>query len=157
MIFRADLAALLAFKIGIGELIYLIGCASHAVYVPLVRMLNRGESPLVFAFGTLIGGSILLIAYGWPALQATEWAALPMVVWVTLGYITVFATAVTFVLVQYASLRLPGAKVMAYTYLVPSWVMLWEVTMGNGVPSGMILIGVALTVVALVMLLREEA
>ena len=32
--------------------------------------------------------------------------------------------AVTFVLLQFAALALPSAKVMAYTYLMPSWVIL---------------------------------
>ena len=37
----------------------------------------------------------------------------------------------TFVLLQFATLRLPSAKVMAYTYLVPSWVILWELALGR--------------------------
>jgi hypothetical protein len=32
-------------------------------------------------------------------------------------------------LVHIAALRLPAAKVMAYTYLVPSWVILWELAL----------------------------
>ena len=41
-------------------------------------------------------------------------AALPAIVWVTLAYTSVFATAASFVLTQYAALRLPAAKVMAW-------------------------------------------
>ena len=62
----------------------------------------------------------------------------------------------TFVLLQFASLRLPAAKVMAYTYLVPSWVILWEIALGRSAPPAMILVGVGLTVVAVLLLLREE-
>ena len=156
VIFRADPAALLAFRIGSGELIYLAGVTAHAFYTPLVRRLNRGESALVFTFGTLIGGAVLLIAFGWADLRATDWGALPGLVWVTIAYTSVFATAVTFVLVQFATLRLPAAKVMAYTYLVPSWVIGWEVAMGNGVPPLLVLAGVGLTALALVMLLKDE-
>ena len=76
-------------------------------------------------------------------------------VWVTLVYVAVAASAMTFVLLQYASLRLPAAKVMAYTYLVPSWVILWEIALGNPAPSGLVLLGVGATVVALAMLVRE--
>ncbi len=53
-------------------------------------------------------------------------------------------------------MRLPSAKVMAYTYLTPSWVILWEIALGKGAPTGLILIGIALTVVALLLLLRDE-
>ena len=71
-------------------------------------------------------------------------------------YVAIMATSVTFVLMQYASLRLPPAKVMAYTYLTPSWVLVWEIVLGHAVPPAPILIGVALSVIALVILLKED-
>ena len=156
VIFKADLAALLAFEIGRGEVIYFVGCVAHAVYTPMVRKLNRGESAVVFTFGMLLGGALLLTAVGFRDLAATPWASLAPVVWITIVYLAVFASAATFVLLQFAALRLPSAKVMAYTYLTPSWVIIWEVVKGNGVPPVIVLGGVVLTIIALVMLLRDE-
>ena len=155
VIFRADLAALRALEIGKGEAIYFIGCIAHAAYAPLVRKLNRGEPAVVFTFGMMVAGTLLLAVYAWPAVLATDWAALPGVVWVTLVYVAVAASALTFVLLQYATLRLPAAKVMAYTYLVPSWVILWEIVLHGAVPPGLVLVGVALTGLALGLLLKE--
>ncbi|WP_298937130.1 DMT family transporter [uncultured Ruegeria sp.] len=156
VIFRADWQAFRAFEIGMGEIIYFCGCAAHAVYTPMVRKLNRGEPAVVFTFGTLLAGCLLLGVFGWSDIVATDWAALPGIVWIGLLYLSFFATAASFVLVQFAALRLPSAKVMAYTYLVPSWVILWEVALGNGVPPGLIIIGVVLTIVALLLLLKDE-
>ena len=156
VIFRADLAALLSFQVGRGEMIYFAGCVAHAFYTPLVRKLNRGEPAVVFSFGAMAGAALLITLAGWRDIGATDWSALPGIVWITIAYTAVFATAVTFVLLQYASLRLPSAKVMAYTYLTPSWVICWQAMLGHGLPPGLILIGVALTVVALVMLLKDE-
>jgi drug/metabolite transporter (DMT)-like permease len=65
VIFRADLAALLAFQVGRGEAIYFIGCVAHAAYAPLVRKLNRGEPAVVFTFGMMVAGTILLTLYAW--------------------------------------------------------------------------------------------
>ena len=155
VIFRADLQALRAMEIGRGEVIYFVGCIAHAAYAPLVRKLNRGEPAVVFTFGMMLAGTVLLGLYAWPAVLATDWAALPGVVWVTLVYVAVAASALTFVLLQYATLRLPAAKVMAYTYLVPSWVILWEIALHGAVPPGLVLVGVALTVLALGLLLKE--
>ncbi len=156
VIFRADLAALFAFEVGRGEVIYFWGCVAHAIYTPMVARLNRGERPVVFTLGMLVAGGVVLTVWGWGDLRATPWALLPGVVWVTLLYIAVFASAATFVLLQYATLRLPSAKVMAYTYLTPSWVILWELALGNGAPPALVLAGVALTVVALLILLKDE-
>lgn len=156
VIFRADMAALRAFEIGRGEVIYFFGCVAHAVYTPMVRKLNRGEPAVVFTFGMLVAGALLLTLYAWSDIVATDWAGLPMIVWITLVYIALFASAATFVLLQFATLRLPSAKVMAYTYLTPSWVILWEISFGNGVPHPLVLGGVGLTMVALALLLRDD-
>ncbi|WP_371156428.1 DMT family transporter [Jannaschia sp. 2305UL9-9] len=155
VIFRADLGALLAFEVGRGEGVYFLGCLAHAVYTPLVRRLNRGESALVFTFGTLIAGAVVMGVVGAPALLAVAWDDLPVRVWVAILYTAVAASAATFVLLQFATLRLPASKVMAYTYLVPAWVTVWGLALGSPAPPLNILVGVALTVLALLLLLRE--
>ena len=155
VIFRADRSALLRFQVGAGEVTYFWGCVAHALYTPLVRKLNRGESPLVFSFGVLVTGFLILTLWGWHDIRVTDWSHLPPIVWITLLYTALFASAVTFVLLQYAALRLPSSKVMAYTYLTPSWVILWEIALGNPAPGGLVLLGVGATMVALGMLVRE--
>jgi len=155
VIFRADWQLFRAFHVGVGEVTYFIGCIAHAFYTPLLRKLNRGESAVVFSFGVLVAGFVLLMLYAGAEVIATDWAAMPPIVWITLAYLVVFSTAMSFVLLQTGSMRLPSAKVMAYTYLTPTWVIVWEMALGHGVPTGMMLVGVALTVVALVMLLEQ--
>ncbi|KIC41693.1 membrane protein [Ruegeria sp. ANG-S4] len=156
VIFRADWQAFRAFEIGRGETIFFWGCLAHAIYTPMVRKLNRGEPAVVFTFGTLVAGCIILLGFGWSDIQSTDWANLEPIVWITLLYLAVFATAASFVLVQFAALRLPSAKVMAYTYLIPSWVILWEIALGRPIPPAIVFVGVVLTAVALVLLLKSE-
>lgn len=156
VIFRADLGALIAFDIGRGEAIFFVGCVGHALYTPLVPKLNRGEPPTVFTFGMILGGLVVLVLFGWSEIIAMPWLSLPAFTWLVLGYLSIFASAATFLLLLYGSMRLPAAKVMAYTYLTPSWVILWEIGLGNGVPPVLILVGVAMTVIALLLLLKSE-
>ena len=157
VIFRGDPAAALRLEVGRGEVLYFFGCAAHAIYAPMVRKLNRGEPALVFTFGMMVAGFILLALWGWRAVVATDWAGLPGIVWICLLYVSVAASAMTFVLLQFAVLRLPSAKVMAYTYLVPSWVICWEMALGRPHPPVIVLGGIALTVAALWLLLKDEA
>ena len=156
VIFRADVSALLAFDLGRGEAVFFIGSVLHALYVPLIRKLSRGESALAATFGVLLAGAVLLAIISARQIYATDWSNLPMMVWVVLVYVTVFATSTTFTLVQYATLRLPSSKVMAYTYLTPSWVILWELALGHSAPPLLILGGIALTLLALAMLLKND-
>ena len=155
VIFRADFGALLAFDVGRGEVIFFFGCIAHGLYTPLVRKLNRGESAVVFSFGVLVAGALWLAVVGAGDIRATDWGALRPMVWITILYVSLGASAITFVLVQYAAL-LPSAKVMAYTYLVPSWVIAWEAALGNPLPPLLVSAGVGLTVLALLLLLRDD-
>ena len=156
VVFRADLQAFFAFEVGSGEMIYFLGCIAHALYTPMLRKLNRGEPALVFSFGVLVAGAVLLLIYGLNDIVATDWFGLRPMVWWSLIYIAVIASAASFVLLQFASLRLPSAKVMAYTYLTPSWVILWEIGLGGDFPPLALLGGVCFTIVALLILLRVE-
>ena len=157
VVFRADLAALVAFDLGRGEMVFFIGAVFHALFTPMLRLLNRGEPSLAYTFLFMSAGFLLLSAYGWSDVLATDWAALRPLVWVTVVYLALFAGAGSFFCLQYGARVLPSAKVMAYTYLTPSWVILWEIALGHGAPTLYVLGGVALTMVALLMLLREEA
>lgn len=156
VIFEADWDKLRAFQVGRGEIIYFIGVVAHAIYTPLVRKTNRGEPALVFTFGVVVFAAVILTVLGWPAIAATDWTAMPPVVWWAIAYTGVFATAGTIMLMQIASLRLPAAKVMAHTYLVPGWVIVWELAFGRSPPTALVLVGLGLSVVALVLLLRDD-
>jgi drug/metabolite transporter (DMT)-like permease len=155
VIFRADWAAIRAFEIGPGEAIFFWGCMAHAAYTPLVRFLNRGEPILAFSFLTLAACAAILLIWGGGKIVATDWAGLRPLVWVTLIYVALIASSTTVFLVQYAAMRLPSSKVMAYTYLTPSWVLIWELALGQPVPPVMVLAGVGLSFGALALLLRD--
>lgn len=154
VIFRADLNALLQFDIGRGEATFFVGCVSYSVFAVVSRKLSRGEATFAFSFAVIAAACVLLFAYGWADIRATDWGALRPLVWVTILYTALVAGVVTTALQLFAVLRLPAAKVMAYTYLVPTWVALWEALLGHGIPPLPTLAGVGLTVLALVMLLR---
>lgn len=157
VIFDASWAAFAAFDIGRGEAVFFVGCVAHALYAPLARAWNRGENTVAFTFGIVLAGAIVLLLYAARDLAATEWSQLRPMVWITLGYLAFGASSATFILLQLATLRLPAAKVMAYTYLVPSWVILWEIALGAPPPVPALLVGVALTCVALALLLKDES
>ena len=152
VIFGGDIDAILAFDIGRGEAIFLIGCACHAAYAPLVKKYNRGEPVPVFALWTLLGTGLCIAFYGVGEIRATDWTALPAIVWIAVAYLAIFTTACTTFLVQYAALRLPAAKVLAYTYLTPCYIILFEGLLGHGWASPTVAAGALVTVLGLVVL-----
>ena len=152
VIFHGDVAAILAFDIGRGEVIFFSGCVCYALYTVLLRRLNRGEPSLVASFWTLVATTLWIAVYGVRDLVATDWLHLPAIVWWVIAYLSIFPTAITFFLVQFAALRLPSAKVIAYGYLTPGFVILFEGIGGHGWPSLSVISGALVTVLGLVVL-----
>lgn len=155
VIFGADWEALFGFRIGKGEAIFFIGCIAHALYTPMVPKLNRGEPVVVFTFGVLFSAMVVLCVVGFGAIRSTDWSALPFIVWITIFYLSIFASCLTFYLIQFAAMRLPSAKVMAYTYLVPVWVIVIQGILGVGWPPIALIAGVVMVVIGLVLLLKD--
>ncbi len=156
VIFRADVQALSMLSVGRGEIIYFMGCVAYAFTPILFRLLNRGENPLMATFGMLISGGVILSFFGASEIIKIDWMGLPIRVWITLLYVSIFASAITFALVQFASMHLRAANVLAYTYLTPTWVLVWEFLLGHNIPSLWILAGVFLTVFSVMLLLKTS-
>lgn len=156
VVFKADIGNLWAFNVGKGEIIYFVGCMAHGLFIPLSRKYNWGEKPIVTTFTILVVGGLMMGIYGINDIISVDWLNLPPIFWAGLLYLAVFNSAITFYLIQYAALVLPAAKVMAYNFLTPAWVILIEVYLGNDWPPSLILLGVGFTIIALILLLKDE-
>ncbi len=152
VIFRADLAALLALRIGPGEMVFFVGCVCYAIYTPLLRKFSRGEPPVVQSFWTMTAAAVWIVAWSVPEFASVDWAGVPPFVWWSILYLAVGPTAICFFLVQFASLRLSSARVAAYGYLVPAYVIVLEGLAGRGWPSPGVLAGTAVIVLGLAVL-----
>ena len=149
VIFRGDLAAILAFDIGIGETIFFFGCICHAAYSPLVKKFNWGESVILTTFWTTLATFAAVALYGAGEVISTDWGGLPPIVWVSIGYLAVFTSAGTFFLLQFASVRLPASKVLSYGYLIPVIIIVYEGLLGHGWTTATVLAGAVITVMGL--------
>jgi drug/metabolite transporter (DMT)-like permease len=152
VIFHGDIEAILGFDIGQGELIYFVGCFAYAFYTPLLRKFSHGEPALTQSFWTLSATAIWIAGYGIPEIVAVDWLSLPPVVWWVVLYLAVGPTAICFFLIQFASHHLPAAKVIAYGYLTPAFVILFEGFAGHGWTSISVVLGALVTVLGLLVL-----
>jgi len=154
IVFDGDVDQLRTFSLGRGEIIFVLGCLAFSAYAPLIVRMRRGEPAIVLTFWTTVMGAILLGLWGLPQFGSVDWLAVPTKVWAGLVYLAVFNTAFTFFLLKTASMRLPSHKVMAYTYLVPALVTLFEGMLGHGWPSFAVVAGIAVTASATLLLQR---
>ena len=149
VIFRGDVQAILGFDIGRGEVIFFFGVIAHALYVPLIRRFDRGEPPVAFGFWVTVFATLVLALVAAPRLGAVDYAAVPSIVWLSIVYLAVVTTAITFLLLQFASMRLPAPKMLAYGYLTPAWIIVLEGLLGHGWVTMTVFAGAIVTAGAL--------
>jgi drug/metabolite transporter (DMT)-like permease len=157
VLFDGSVELLLGFRVGKGEAIFFVGCIAFASYAPSVRRFPSGQGLVEQTFWSLVAGTVLLTAYGWSLIVATDWTEIPLLVYLGAAHLTIFSTAISFYLLQYGSIRLPGAKVMAYTFLIPAFVLLQETALGDPWPSLSICAGVLVLALAMAVLQRGAA
>lgn len=143
IMFGGDLKTMVAMRLGRGELIFLIGCAAYAGYAPAVKKFNIAG--LVYTtLWTLSTAVVLLVIYSGQQIISTQWHLTSPLIYLAVGWLAVFTTAITFYLLQYAAHRLPSVKVMSYTLLVPAFILLQRLLNGGSWPDVSVLAALAI-------------
>ncbi|MDA0362274.1 MAG: DMT family transporter [Proteobacteria bacterium] len=156
VIFDGSIHSVVGFKIGRGEILFFLGTLAHALYAVLVPVLRRGEPVYSTTFGVMVSGALILFIFFWPSIISTDWSSLGLLVTAIILYLAIFAGLGSFTLVTIASIRLSSAKLTAYTYLIPFWVVFLESALGNGWPNFIVLLGGGVIIIALLMLFSER-
>ncbi|MEO1248345.1 MAG: DMT family transporter, partial [Pseudomonadota bacterium] len=157
VIFRGSPSAFLSMDLGRGDLIFFAGSVSLAVYGTLVKVLHRGEPMARMTLWTLLTGTVWLLILATPRFGTVEWSAVPTTVYLGVAYLAVFTTIVTFFAVQWSTAVIGPTKVMAYSYLNPSLVLLIGLLLGTESPPMITYPGIALTVAATFVLQRSSS
>lgn len=156
IIFDGNIQNFINFKVGYGEKLFFIGCICHALYAALIPKFNNGEPAIIQTFGTLISGIIILGLFSNKEIIYHSWIDFPVIVLLTILYLAIFATAASFFLIQYSAVRLSSIKVMAYTYAVPIWVVLFQIIFLQQLPNTITFVGAFVILVSLLILLFND-
>jgi drug/metabolite transporter (DMT)-like permease len=150
VIFEGDVQRLLRMQLNHGDLIFFGGCLLMALYMPLVKLLHRGEPMAVMTFWILATGCFWLLLFASTKLPGFPWASIPGKVWLGITYLSIFTTIITFFISQWATLHLGPTRVMAYSYLYPPLIVLIEWFLHHGFPPIKTMIGILIILPAMV-------
>ena len=156
IVFDGSLQNALKFKMDYGELIFLIGTIVYSSYALLQPRLNNSEHLLITTFGVLIAGTLIvgstLVIQGESFTPATISLGLILLV----IYLAIFASIGTILCLNYASNKIPGTNVMAYSLLIPFWVLLVESFGNEGLAPAYTYIGIVPIGLGLIFLYRNS-
>ena len=156
IVFDGSLQNALKFKMDYGELIFLIGTIVYSSYALLQPRLNNSEHLLITTFGVLISGTLIvgstLVIQGESFTPDTISLGLILLV----IYLAIFASIGTILCLNYASNKIPGTNVMAYSLLIPFWVLLVESFGNEGLAPAYTYIGIVPIGMGLIFLYRNS-
>ncbi len=156
IVFDGSLQNALKFKMDYGELIFLIGTIVYSSYALLQPRLNNSEHLLITTFGVLIAGTLIvgstLVIQGKNFTPNTISLGLILLV----IYLAIFASIGTILCLNYASNKIPGTNVMAYSLLIPFWVLLVESFGNEGLAPAYTYIGIVPIGMGLILLYRNS-
>jgi len=132
----------------LGDSIFLGACCCLALHVIFVKKWATDVSPAVGAFYIMFLGSLLLLPFLllFGDLKNVAWQQAEF--WQALIYLTVFATMATFFLQQHLLKRVGANRLLAFTYLIPTLVVIPQ-AMENTYQLYSGLPGIILTILAL--------
>ena len=156
IIFDANFLKIISFNIGYGETLFFIGCVCQALYTVLVPKFNSGESDLEQTTKIMISSALIIILFDLEAITSTSWYSLGPMIWLTILYLSIFATAGAFFIIRYSRNTISGTNVMAYYYLVPMWVLIFEVLVKGNIPKFEIWLGCFAIILTFTMILSKD-
>jgi len=153
IIFRGDLSAAASIALTTSNKIYLLGCFAMALNPIVVKKFYRGESITHMTCWTLVCATGLLTLGAGSQLVSTTWSAISFDIWLGIGYLAVFATALSFFLFQQGSVSLAPEQVSAYTYLIPVMVLLVNRMLGHVEPWSHVGFGVVIVMLSMMVMI----
>lgn len=127
----ADRGALHASS-ALGDAIILFGAVCWATYSALSKELVNDHDPFAITAVALIGGTVLMLPIGVPALAHVDWATIPASAWAAVAFLSVFTSFIAYTCWFIAIRGLPPSRVAVFMYLQPpltfaaSWWLLGE-------------------------------
>ena len=159
-VLKGDIELLSAFSFNSGDQTFIYGCITFAFYGPFVNFAKKKgmltASSAVITFWIMLIGSIALIAIALIEQKGElQWGILNYQDYLTLLYLSIFTTIITFWQIQYCTQILDATIVMSYSYLIPSMVLLIDIVIyGNAAPPSVFL-GIMFTFIALILINHE--
>jgi drug/metabolite transporter (DMT)-like permease len=103
----------------LGNIYTLINTISWAFYTVVIKRMLEKYHPVTVMKWTFFFGMIANIPLGYPQWSTTNWSAITLNAWLSMGFVVVFATYLGYLLISFGLRRLSPTIVSSYTYLNP--------------------------------------
>jgi drug/metabolite transporter (DMT)-like permease len=126
IVFKGSWEQLITLNISYDEMTFFSGTIAHAAFAILIPKVRNQEPAIFISFASMLSASVVILLIFPGKISTTEWLSLPIEVYLSIIYLALFATIITFTLLTFASSQLHSGNMTAYTFMTPFWVTLIE-------------------------------
>lgn len=116
-----------------GNLIIFGGVVSYSLYLTMFKGLISRHSPVTLMKWMFLFASLMCLPICYPAIAATDFSSLPLNAYLRIGYVVVFATFTTYLLIPIGQKVLRPTTISMYNYVQPIVAALVAVALGQDV------------------------
>lgn len=142
VIFEGSFEKMIALDMNQGDLIFGIGLILLALYTTLLKRFYIGGSPFDMIFWSMVCAIFPMALYAAFISMEVNLEGIPLDVYLWIVYLSVISTVFTSFVWAFGSPRLGPMKVLAYSYLIPSFVLFINWIIIDRLPPPIVLPGV---------------
>jgi drug/metabolite transporter (DMT)-like permease len=157
-LFAGDLTAVNLNWLGLfdnGEWLMLLASLSMAIGTVMIPYLSRHADPVVATGWHMIIGGAPLFGLSWLQ-ESQQWQNLTVENWLTLGYATVFGSAIAYGIFFYLASKGNLTSLSALTFLTPIFALLFGTILLSEVLSTLQSVGVFLTIISIYLINQRD-
>lgn len=103
----------------LGDFIVLMAQLSYATYLTIYRNFIKKYSLVTLMKWMFLSATVVAIPATIPQIAATAWSAIPLSVWVGIGYVVLFGTFIAYICIMIGQKNLRPTIVGMYNYVQP--------------------------------------
>ncbi len=115
----------------LGNFLVFVNAASYGLYLVVVKGVIQKYNPIVFIKWLYLFGLIQVLPFGIFELQEVQWQTMPFSIYMSVLYVIVFASCITYLFNLYALSKLKPTTVSVFIYLQPVIASLYALLVGS--------------------------
>lgn len=114
-----------------GDTMVMLNAIIYSYYLIIAKPLLHKYNPITVIKWTFLFGGILILPFSVPELQTVEWVNIPSTIWLSILFLIVGATFLTYLLNGWALRHANSSLVGAYIYLQPILASIIAIILGK--------------------------
>jgi drug/metabolite transporter (DMT)-like permease len=115
----------------LGNILVFVNAVSYGFYLIIVKKLMDKYNAFTFVKWIYLFGFLMVLPFGWSQFEATDWTAVPTLIYWKIVFVVVISTFITYLLNLLTMKELKPTTVAVFIYLQPFFATVFAIGLGK--------------------------